>query len=97
MALNVVCCETAKCPELAESGHCTNIANVTRMTQSVIPPPQIDALQKVAVGALTTEHPRTHHANKGVTAINTALALAQEAGLDLVEIAPNSVPPRAAR
>jgi translation initiation factor IF-3 len=32
-------------------------------------------------------------ANKGVTEINAALALAQEAGLDLVEIAPNSVPP----
>src|SRR5579884_2193582 len=32
-------------------------------------------------------------ANKGVTEINAALAMAQEAGLDLVEIAPNSVPP----
>src|SRR5271167_3813983 len=32
-------------------------------------------------------------ANKGVTEINAALALAQEAGLDLVEIAPNSEPP----
>src|ERR1044072_3800109 len=31
--------------------------------------------------------------NKGVTEINAALAMAQEAGLDLVEIAPNSVPP----
>jgi translation initiation factor IF-3 len=31
--------------------------------------------------------------NKGVTEIQAALALAQEAGLDLVEIAPNSVPP----
>ena len=32
-------------------------------------------------------------ANNGVTEINAALAMAQEAGLDLVEIAPNSVPP----
>ena len=32
-------------------------------------------------------------ANKGVTEINAAMAMAQEAGLDLVEIAPNSVPP----
>ena len=31
--------------------------------------------------------------NKGTTEINAALAMAQEAGLDLVEIAPNSVPP----
>src|SRR5215475_183192 len=31
-------------------------------------------------------------ANKGVTEINAAIAMAQEAGLDLVEIAPNSVP-----
>jgi translation initiation factor IF-3 len=31
--------------------------------------------------------------NKGVTEINAALAMAQEAGLDLVEIAPNSAPP----
>ena len=31
--------------------------------------------------------------NKGVTEIQAALAMAQEAGLDLVEIAPNSVPP----
>ena len=32
-------------------------------------------------------------ANKGVTEIHAAIAMAQEAGLDLVEIAPNSVPP----
>src|SRR3984957_13077867 len=32
-------------------------------------------------------------ANHGVTEINAAIAMAQEAGLDLVEIAPNSVPP----
>jgi len=32
-------------------------------------------------------------ANKGVTEIQAALTMAQEAGLDLVEIAPNSVPP----
>jgi translation initiation factor IF-3 len=32
-------------------------------------------------------------ANKGVTEIQAALAMAQEAGLDLVEIAPNSSPP----
>src|SRR5262244_2835319 len=32
-------------------------------------------------------------ANKGVTAIEAAIAMAQEAGLDLVEIAPNSSPP----
>src|ERR1700676_2320244 len=32
-------------------------------------------------------------ANKGVTEISAAIAMAQEAGLDLVEIAPNSVPP----
>ena len=32
-------------------------------------------------------------ANKGVTPIDAAIAMAQEAGLDLVEIAPNSVPP----
>jgi translation initiation factor IF-3 len=32
-------------------------------------------------------------ANLGVTEINAAIAMAQEAGLDLVEIAPNSVPP----
>ena len=32
-------------------------------------------------------------ANKGVTEINAAIAMAQEAGLDLVEIAPNSSPP----
>ncbi len=32
-------------------------------------------------------------ANKGVTEIEAAIAMAQEAGLDLVEIAPNSVPP----
>ncbi|MGR7995059.1 MULTISPECIES: translation initiation factor IF-3 [unclassified Xanthobacter] len=31
--------------------------------------------------------------NRGVLAIRDALALAQEAGLDLVEIAPNSAPP----
>jgi translation initiation factor IF-3 len=31
--------------------------------------------------------------NKGVTEINAALAMAREAGLDLVEIAPNSSPP----
>jgi translation initiation factor IF-3 len=31
--------------------------------------------------------------NKGVTEISSALAMAQEAGLDLVEIAPNSNPP----
>src|SRR5437762_11064295 len=31
--------------------------------------------------------------NKGVTEISAAIALAQEAGLDLVEIAPNSSPP----
>jgi translation initiation factor IF-3 len=31
--------------------------------------------------------------NKGVTEINAAITMAQEAGLDLVEIAPNSVPP----
>jgi translation initiation factor IF-3 len=31
--------------------------------------------------------------NHGATEISAALALAQEAGLDLVEIAPNSVPP----
>jgi len=31
--------------------------------------------------------------NRGATPIQDALALAQEAGLDLVEIAPNSVPP----
>jgi translation initiation factor IF-3 len=31
--------------------------------------------------------------NKGATEIQAALAMAQEAGLDLVEIAPNSVPP----
>jgi translation initiation factor IF-3 len=31
--------------------------------------------------------------NKGVTEIQAALTMAQEAGLDLVEIAPNSVPP----
>jgi translation initiation factor IF-3 len=31
--------------------------------------------------------------NKGVVEINEALALAEEAGLDLVEIAPNSEPP----
>jgi translation initiation factor IF-3 len=31
--------------------------------------------------------------NKGATDISAALAMAQEAGLDLVEIAPNSVPP----
>jgi translation initiation factor IF-3 len=34
-----------------------------------------------------------HGANKGVTEINAAISMAQEAGLDLVEIAPNSVPP----
>jgi translation initiation factor IF-3 len=32
-------------------------------------------------------------ANKGVTEIQAAIAMAQEAGLDLVEIAPNSIPP----
>jgi translation initiation factor IF-3 len=32
-------------------------------------------------------------ANKGVVAIETAISMAQEAGLDLVEIAPNSTPP----
>ncbi|MGB6535654.1 MAG: translation initiation factor IF-3 [Xanthobacteraceae bacterium] len=32
-------------------------------------------------------------ANKGVTETSSALAMAQEAGLDLVEIAPNSSPP----
>ena len=32
-------------------------------------------------------------ANKGVTEITAAIAMAQEAGLDLVEIAPNSTPP----
>src|ERR1700678_406508 len=32
-------------------------------------------------------------ANKGVTEITAAIAMAQEAGLDLVEIAPNSSPP----
>jgi translation initiation factor IF-3 len=32
-------------------------------------------------------------ANKGVTEIQAAIAMAQEAGLDLVEIAPNSSPP----
>jgi len=32
-------------------------------------------------------------ANKGVTDIDVAIAMAQEAGLDLVEIAPNSSPP----
>jgi translation initiation factor IF-3 len=32
-------------------------------------------------------------ANKGVVDIQSAIAMAQEAGLDLVEIAPNSVPP----
>ena len=32
-------------------------------------------------------------ANKGVTEISAAIAMAQEAGLDLVEIAPNSSPP----
>jgi translation initiation factor IF-3 len=32
-------------------------------------------------------------ANKGVVDIQTALTMAQEAGLDLVEIAPNSTPP----
>ncbi|HVU41408.1 MAG: translation initiation factor IF-3 [Xanthobacteraceae bacterium] len=32
-------------------------------------------------------------ANMGVTEINAALAMAKEAGLDLVEIAPNSAPP----
>ena len=32
-------------------------------------------------------------ANKGVTEISVAIAMAQEAGLDLVEIAPNSSPP----
>jgi translation initiation factor IF-3 len=32
-------------------------------------------------------------ANKGVVEIQAALAMAQEAGLDLVEIAPNSSPP----
>ena len=32
-------------------------------------------------------------ANKGVVDINTAITMAQDAGLDLVEIAPNSVPP----
>ncbi|MGB6795207.1 MAG: translation initiation factor IF-3, partial [Xanthobacteraceae bacterium] len=32
-------------------------------------------------------------ANMGVTEISAAIAMAQEAGLDLVEIAPNSVPP----
>jgi translation initiation factor IF-3 len=32
-------------------------------------------------------------ANKGVVEIRSALEMAQEAGLDLVEIAPNSVPP----
>lgn len=31
--------------------------------------------------------------NRGDTAINDALALAEEAGLDLVEISPNAVPP----
>ena len=31
--------------------------------------------------------------NKGVTEISAAIAMAREAGLDLVEIAPNSVPP----
>ncbi len=31
--------------------------------------------------------------NKGVVSINEALTLAEEAGLDLVEIAPNSKPP----
>ena len=31
--------------------------------------------------------------NKGAVPIDQALALAAEAGLDLVEIAPNSVPP----
>lgn len=31
--------------------------------------------------------------NRGVTAIRDALALADEAGMDLVEISPNSVPP----
>src|SRR5437773_11159542 len=31
--------------------------------------------------------------NKGVTEISAAIAMAQEVGLDLVEIAPNSVPP----
>ena len=36
-------------------------------------------------------------ANKGVTEINAAIAMAQEAGLDLVEIAPNSSPPVIAR
>ncbi len=70
---------------------------MSRLTHNVTSPPSIDAMRKVAVGTLATEHPRTHHANKGVTAINTALALAQEAGLDLVEIAPNSVRPKAAR
>ena len=32
-------------------------------------------------------------ANKGVVDIQTAITMAQEAGLDLVEIAPNSTPP----
>jgi translation initiation factor IF-3 len=32
-------------------------------------------------------------ANRGVTAIRDAIALAQEAGLDLVEISPNNTPP----
>src|SRR5580704_8958761 len=32
-------------------------------------------------------------ANKGVTEINAAIAMAQEAGLDLVEISPNTTPP----
>ena len=31
--------------------------------------------------------------NRGVVAIRDALTLAQEAGLDLVEISPNSAPP----
>jgi len=34
-----------------------------------------------------------HGTNHGPTDIQKAIALAQEAGLDLVEIAPNSVPP----
>jgi len=39
MVLNVVCCETAKCPELGAKrtsrGHRADIANVSRLTDAV--------------------------------------------------------------
>src|SRR5215216_5129817 len=73
---------------------CNNIgAVIRRPMRSPMPTPKDGPRINEDIRVREVQLIDQHGTNHGPTDIQKAIALAQEAGLDLVEIAPNSVPP----